>query len=90
VRIAVADTDGTDFPFLVCFLHCTVCTAVIAKRLVDQIQIQIIQSQIVKGSLDRLLCSFIAVVLYPELCCDEQFFSCYAALFDCCADCLLI
>ena len=45
--IEIAYADGPQAAFLVCLLHCPPSADVIAHRLVDQIQIQIIQTQIV-------------------------------------------
>src|SRR5699024_6915686 len=89
-RIEVAYADGTELSFLISLLHRAVCSDVISHRLMDQVQIQIVQSKIVKRCLDRFLCFLIACILYPQFCGDEQLPAGNAALFDCLADCFFI
>ena len=58
--------------------------------LVDQIQIQIIQSQLFQRSIDGFLCTLIACVLHPELCGDEQLFPRHTAFGNCRTHCLFV
>src|SRR5699024_889054 len=89
-RIEVAYADGTELSFLISLLHRAVCPDVISHRLMDQIQIQIVQPKIVKRSPDRFPSFLIACILYPELCSDEQLPAGNTALLHCLADCFFI
>ena len=67
---------------MVGFLHSTVSPYIVAKGLVNKIQIQVIQTQVVQGTLDCRLRSFVAGILHPQLCGDKQFFTGNAAFLQ--------
>jgi hypothetical protein len=45
VRVEVADTDGTDQSVAVQLLHDSPGTVVVAERLVDQVQVEVVQTE---------------------------------------------
>ena len=54
------------------FLHCTVCSVIIAKWLMNQKQIHIICFQFLQGFLNRSLCFFISCIADLDLCGNER------------------
>ena len=84
-RVEVAHANGANFACLVQLFHGAPGAVVVAKGLVDEIQVQIIQPQLVQGGLERLLGVFIAGVLNPQLGGDEQLLPGDARLAQGCA-----
>ena len=69
--IAVAHADGLQLAGLVRLFHGSVGADVVAHGLMDQIQIDIVQSQLLHRGLNGLLSALIAGVLHPQLGGDE-------------------
>ena len=88
--IAVAHADGLQLAGLVRLFHGSVGADVVAHGLMDQIQIDIVQSQLLHRGLNGLLSALIAGVLHPQLGGDEQFLPGHAALGDGTAHGLLV
>lgn len=80
--VEIAYADGPERTVPVCFLHGAVGPHIIANRLVNKVQIQIIQAQVVQRTLNRCLRPLIAGVLHPKLCGDEQFLTGNAAFLQ--------
>ena len=77
----VAQSDGTDLSCLIQFLHCSPCLFIqlppffisrFRQRPVDQIQIQIVSSQIIEGTLKCTFYIFISHLVFPQLACDKK------------------
>src|SRR6185369_9713073 len=86
VRLEIADADRTDFAFPTQLFHGPPGTVDIAVRLMDQIQIQIIQLQPGQRFIERLPGSFVARILDPELGGDKELMPGHAATPDRVAD----
>jgi hypothetical protein len=63
VRMEVADADGAHFPGTVGVFHCAPGTMDVAERLVDQVEVQIVELQPMQRLLDGLLRALVAGVL---------------------------
>ena len=72
VGVEVGNTDGADFTRLYCRLHCPPRAMHIAIRLVDQIQIQIIQAEFLQRSVDGFGGGGLTGILHPQLGGDEH------------------
>ena len=90
VGVEVADADGPDPAFPVQLFHGSPGAVDIAKGLVDQVQIEIIELQSLERSFERLLCALVTGIRDPQLGRDKQLFSCHTTAFDGSADCLFI
>ena len=82
IRVKVGYTDGSDPAFLIQFFQSPVSTIIVCKRLMQQDQIKIRCLQFFHRSKHRLFCLFIAVMLNPYLCRQENILSCNARLYD--------
>lgn len=69
--IKVADSNGPDDPIPVHFFHRPPCAVVIAKWLMDQVEVQILQPQPFHRRFSSHFSTFVTGVLYPELCGDK-------------------
>lgn len=86
IRIEVADTDGFDAAISIQLLHRPPRAVNVAVGLVDQIQVEVIQSQLVQRPLESLLGAFVTSILNPEFGGDENLVSRHATLLDGFAD----
>ena len=82
MRIKVAHADSADRACLVGLFHGAPGTYVITQRLVDEVEIEIVESQFFHGGAQGLLGSFVAGVLHPELGGDEEILPGHAALLQ--------
>jgi len=82
IGVEVRDADRTDPAFPVEVLHRPPLAVVVAVRLVDQIQIEVVQAQAPKRCLERPLGVVLAGVLDPEFGGDEQLLAGNTALRD--------
>ena len=80
VRAEVGHADGADLAGVVELLHCAVGAVVIAERLMDEQQVQIIGAQFAHGFLNGGLGFFIAGIGDPYLGGEEELFPGQAAL----------
>lgn len=71
------------FACFIGLLHCTVCSVIIAKWLMNQKQIHIVCFQFLQGFLNRSLCFFISCIADPDLCGNEKFLSWQTAFYNC-------
>ena len=90
LRIAVAHADGPELAGLVCLLHGPVGADIVAHGLVDQVQVDVVQSQLLHRRLNGPFGALVAGVLHPQLRGDEQFLTGYAAFGDGTAHGLLV
>jgi hypothetical protein len=90
VRLKVGKPDRFDFALLNQFFHRTLFAIHIAKWLMDEIQVNVIQLQTFQGPFKGFERAFITIALDPEFCGDEQFSPCNAALFDTPANCFFV
>ena len=74
VRVEVAHADGPDLSSLVQLLHGPPGSVVVVHRLVDQVQVQIVQAQLLHRSLEGSPSALIPGILNPQLGGDEQLF----------------
>ena len=71
--IAVTNADGLQLALFVGLLHGPIGTDIVAHRLVDQVQIDVVQPQLLHRGLNGLLGTLVAGVLNPQLGGNEQF-----------------
>ena len=90
VGIEVRDTDGACEPLLVQLLHRPPRAVVVAERLVDQIQVEVVNPELLKRSLERTSRLLLALMLNPELRRDEQLLARDAARLDPATDGFLV
>ena len=86
----VAYADRTHQPRLLQFAHGPPASPIVAKRLMDKVEVQIIEIQLGKGRLERLHGLRIASVLHPNLAGDENAFPGHVASHYADADGLLV
>jgi hypothetical protein len=79
VRVEVADADGAQLARLVGLFHRAPGSMHVAVRLVDQVQVQVVQLQAAQRLVDGLACALVAGVLDPELAGDEELVTRHAA-----------
>ena len=77
------DADRLDATFLIKLLHGAPGAIVVTVRLVNQVEIKIVQPELLHRSLNRLQGVVVAVILHPELRRDKKFLARDAALLDC-------
>lgn len=82
VGVEVRHTDGADAALAVKLLHGAPRTVDVAVRLVDQIEVQIVQPQLRHRLLERLSGRLITRVADPQFRGDEQLFAGNAAAMD--------
>ena len=80
VGVEAAHADGPDLPLLTQLRHGPPGPVVVAQGLVDQIQVQVVQTQPVQGGLETPLSPLIAGIGDPQLGGDEQLLPGEAAL----------
>ena len=85
-RRHIADADGSQRPFRLCLLHSFPGAGHVAIGLVNEIQINIAQIQLPKGSGNPFLCSLITVILQPQLAGNEDLIARDSAVTDRSAD----
>jgi len=68
VWLKIANTDSAQFPATVGILHRTPRAVHVTVWLVNQVQVEVVQLQALKGVVDSLLAKLIAGVLYPQFC----------------------
>jgi hypothetical protein len=90
VAIEVCDTDRADQTFALQVLHRAPRAVVVAERLVDQIQVDVVEAEPLQRSLEAAPCLHLAGVLCPELGRDEQLLARNATRGDRPADGLLV
>ena len=61
----VAHPDGPDDSLLIQALHSPPCAIVVTKRLMDQIEIDVIQAQLLQRAVKGFECAIVACVLNP-------------------------
>ena len=89
-RAEIAHADGANLAFLVQLLQRAPGAVHVGERLVEQHQIQIIQTQLPQRILDGFTSLGIAVMLDPHLCGNEQLAAVDAAIADALTDLRLI
>ena len=90
VGIEIGDANSAELSGLIQVLQRPVGTIIIAKRLVQKHQIQIIRPQFSHGFQYGSLCLFIAIMLDPDLGRQKDFFPGNARFFNCIAYLFLI
>ena len=90
VGIKIGNADGTQLSVLVRFFHRPVSAVVIAKRLMDQHEIDVVGFQLLQRLIDGRFGFFAAGVGHPHFGCDEQFRSRHTALLQRTANRLLV
>lgn len=78
----VADADSPNHPLVVELLQSPPGAVVVAKRLVDEVKVEILQSQTVEGAVESPLCTVVACILHPEFGGNEQFLKGHTATAD--------
>ncbi len=90
VGLEIGDTDSPDFARFVQFFQCAPRTENVAVGLVDKVQVEVVEAEAFEGFGEGHLCAFVARILHPKLCGDEELFSGHSALSDCIAYCFFI
>ena len=75
VGIEITHPDGLDAARLVKLLHRPPGAVHVAERLVDQVQVEVVELELVQRRLESRLGPFVAGVLHPEFGGDEEFFA---------------
>ena len=73
VGLEVAHADRTDFPLPVKLLHRPPRAVDVAERLVDQVQVEVVELQPLQRRSECPLGAFVPGILHPELRRDEKF-----------------
>ena len=63
--VAVANTNGFQLSSFICLFHSPISANVVTHRLMNQIQINVIQPEFFKGGLNGVLCFLIAGIADP-------------------------
>lgn len=79
VRLEIAHPDGPDGPFAVKLLHRPPRTVDVAERLMDQVEVEIIELQAFERLGESPLRALVPGILHPEFRRDEKFLAGYAA-----------
>jgi hypothetical protein len=90
VGVEVRHADGLGQTFAADLLHRSPGAVVVAERLVDEVQVHVVEAEPLKRRLERALCVVLAGLLDPELGGDEQFAARDAAAGDGLADGYLV
>src|SRR5690606_25001836 len=90
VRLVVADADGTDAAIAKHSLHRTPGAVNVTERLMDQVEVEIVEPEALQGPLERGLRALLALVLDPQLGGDEDLLARDAAGPDRLADRFLV
>src|SRR5690606_38508829 len=90
VRLVIADADGTDAAIAKHSLHRTPGAVNVTERLMDQVEVEIVEPEALQGPLERGLRALLALVLDPQLGGDEDLLARDAAGPDRLADRFLV
>lgn len=82
IWIEIADADSAQLARFESFFHGTISAIIIAERLMNEHEIDIIALQIFQRFVNRRRCFFVACVRHPNLCCKEEFSTRQSATSD--------
>ena len=80
--VEVADADGPHLAGAAGFLHGAVSAHIVARRLMDQVEVKVVEAEVLQGAVQRRFGGLITGVLHPQLGGDEQLFAGDAAPGD--------